>query len=903
MTLKSHPTNITVKDKILLHLLDYPFEKFMDPEELDKKEILSTMPKEVTQEGIAEYVGINWNHVSRVVKEFEKNEWVMRKKAHVIGGGRRRNIYFLTPEGSEVSQNRKVEIDDMTITIVREGKKHSGTVTVLKEKYASDLPLPMMLREIKNIEEDLSNLDEIYLELKEWERVEKEREFIEYSEGIPAIRHFYGRSSEVAEIMEFIESDTKFTVVQGIAGIGKSLLAARLIQDLKAKYNTFYYNLHEWDTIRAVLEQIADFLSQIGKNRLKTYLTAKRRQGGSWYEDTKLMINLNEIYDIIESDFSESNAVLIFDDLQKSEEHIGALFSVFLETLEKVEGIRIVVFTRNIPNFYSTRDISIKGLVKEYRLTGLDLESSKKLLEDKKILIENFDKVYETTGGHPLALELMMSPYDIIRPSDIRRFMHKEVFVKLSKEEIRLLSTVSVFRMPVPAEAFIEEELDYTIIENLVNNVLLEEIPLVGYKVHDLVKEISFSSLPKDHKKELHFKAAKFYEEQKEDESLIEAIFHYLESGSFHEATEIAVENGRVFINRGFLEELRDTYTVSEDDIPPELKADVFMLQGDIAFAIGEWDESIEMFQKALGISDNEMSKKTSNIYRKLGHLFRERSEWDIALDYYNRSLEISNSIDIKEGIGDTYRGIGKVHWRKGEDEEALGNYQKSLDFARINDDLILLGETTIDIGMMYIERSPKDVETYYKQSLEYFEKAKAIYGKANVLNIIGVFYYTQGDFEKALDSWNRCIELSMECGNIHKMAYALFNTADIYASKGDFKKALSNLDKSLSVLEKMNDPLGISYVYQGYGILHTLKEEYSIADKWFQKSIELTTQLNIPINLAERFYEYAQMFKAMKDTTSALSYLTKALDIYEKHNKPEIVNNIKSEIKEIKNK
>ncbi len=96
--------DLTVKDRVLLFLQDFPKETLLDITEMDTDYVVKSLPHDITQEGIAESVKIRWNHASRALKELSGMDFVEKKKANIEGGRRVRFVYFLTPKGYQIAK-------------------------------------------------------------------------------------------------------------------------------------------------------------------------------------------------------------------------------------------------------------------------------------------------------------------------------------------------------------------------------------------------------------------------------------------------------------------------------------------------------------------------------------------------------------------------------------------------------------------------------------------------------------------------------------------------------------------------------------------------------------------------------------------------------------------------------
>lgn len=877
--------------------MDYPKEKYLDPD-WENKEVMATMPLAITQEGIAKAVGIHWNHVSRAIKEFEQAGLVVTKKANIEGGGRRRNVYFLTDEGCKIAGERLKQIRDMYANVIINKETINVKLGDLYDKFSGELEFVDMIRDISNVSEDVLDLDGV-IQFKRKVTI-KEEKYVKVIEGLPAPRHFFGRESELNDVLELIKSDVLVIVIQGIVGIGKSAFVSKLIESLTGKRNIYYYQFHEWDTLRAVLTPLSNFLSRLNKHNLKRFLQSKVRRTSYRHEDEKLTIDLFDIFEIIKKDFDDLDAVLIFDDLHKVSGTIESLFSLFLETLEKVPGPKIIVLTRSVPTFYTMKDLTIKKTVVEYRLGGLDPESSRKILEDKGLKVEDFDKVYEVTGGHPLCLELMSSPYDFVRPSEVTRFVYKEILAKLNHEEKVFLGKLSVFRSPVLPEAFIIDPAQYDILDKLLNQILIEEVPYVGYKAHDLVREMIHLTITSSDNAKWHVEAADYYLEQGDEFSIIEAVYHLIEAKEYEKATEIAIQYGLDLINKGYLDDLKGNFNISEDHIPERLKAEAFILMGSMDFASGEWDRAIKSFESALNATGPKDKRIQAYALRHLGHIARERGEWDRAMDLYKKNLSISEEIRDLTELGETYRSIGKIYWRKGDRDEAEKFFNMAIRCAKEVKNELLECEILIDMAANLLDFDNDTAIKYCKTAIESLEKLGAKYELPRPCNTLGVIYYTLKDLDNALNHWQLAIKNAEITGNVRIKAWALLNIADIYASKGEFEMALKSLRNSTEILLKIQDKAGLAFINMQYGILNAMMKKWDDAENFFQYAINDSIGLGLPFLTAESYYEYGQMYRSKGDKKKAISMLSKAIAIYKKLKKEKLIEKIKEEISEL---
>jgi len=91
--------NVTVNERILLHLMRY--QRNTDDFEV---------PFDLTQYGIAHYIGIQQKHIPRAVKKLKEQGLLEERISHIKMSPRKQKVYFLNPKGFEFATNLKAHI-------------------------------------------------------------------------------------------------------------------------------------------------------------------------------------------------------------------------------------------------------------------------------------------------------------------------------------------------------------------------------------------------------------------------------------------------------------------------------------------------------------------------------------------------------------------------------------------------------------------------------------------------------------------------------------------------------------------------------------------------------------------------------------------------------------------------
>ncbi|MFW5928332.1 MAG: winged helix-turn-helix domain-containing protein, partial [Thermoplasmatota archaeon] len=96
----------TANDKVLVHILSYY-----------GIENTYTQPVEITQEGIAESVGLRQNTVSYAVRNLVKEGLLYDETHRIKGKKQKRKAYYLTEDGVEKAENIKENMKNTPIKV------------------------------------------------------------------------------------------------------------------------------------------------------------------------------------------------------------------------------------------------------------------------------------------------------------------------------------------------------------------------------------------------------------------------------------------------------------------------------------------------------------------------------------------------------------------------------------------------------------------------------------------------------------------------------------------------------------------------------------------------------------------------------------------------------------------
>ena len=288
-------------------------------------------------------------------------------------------------------------------------------------------------------------------------------------------------------------------------------------------------------------------------------------------------------------------------------------------------------------------------------------------------------------------------------------------------------------------------------------------------------------------------------------------------------------------------------------------------------------------------------------LFTSLGDAFRYRGNYEKALNYYKKALELSENLLGREApeTGAAYNNIGMVYGEQGDYEMAIECFMIALQIREK-----VLGQEHLDtVGTYNNIAFVYKYQGNYEKALEYYEKALELSEKvlgrehqytATIYNNIAVVYREQGKYSMAL-AYNtialEILEIVLEREHPY-IASTYNNIALVYKYKGEYEKALEYNKKALEIREKVLGPehpeTAISY--NNIAGVYEVQEEYEKALEYYENALEIIKKAlgSEHPNTATAYNNIAGVYKAQGEYAAALDYYERAMEIYKNALGPE---------------
>ena len=325
---------------------------------------------------------------------------------------------------------------------------------------------------------------------------------------------------------------------------------------------------------------------------------------------------------------------------------------------------------------------------------------------------------------------------------------------------------------------------------------------------------------------------------------------------------------------------------------------------GKAYFYEGDIEKSKQAFEQSLAVFGEIKTRKDSTNYdymhQQFGDFFKNRAQYLIALDFYQRGIKWVPIIYGNSRTGNYY--IGKYNYSQGECYAKMGYPTIAIEYFEKALNNFLIRQEPASIAATYSALATNyEAIKNHQQAAIYFDKALNEYIKIGKERHTGVavIYNNIGSMEDALQNKDEAIyalELSIEIYEeliaqepddikralLHKrLATPITNIIGIYIGKQDFDKADYYFDKLLNLdIHKDDFFLILPDYYRNKSLYFEMNGQQDSALSYANKSIDLSLKIfqQKPVEIVRSYVQKSEILFANQQYDQALAMLQQSL-------------------------
>ncbi len=189
--------------------------------------------------------------------------------------------------------------------------------------------------------------------------------------------------------------------------------------------------------------------------------------------------------------------------------------------------------------------------------------------------------------------------------------------------------------------------------------------------------------------------------------------------------------------------------------------------------------------------------------------------------------------------------------------------------------------EALYRLSMLYMNTNPSQTVEYAKQGLEISQKTGNENGTSICLNSLGGAYYNLGNFDMALNYYEKRFRLTTKMRDTLGMAGSMDNISIVMIHKGEYEKALDLRSKSNKIYLKAGDLVHMANGYVWIGNIYKIKGDLAEALRHYLEANKIFEANNKENPLATSFVNMASIYRTLKQYDKSIQYAQQAKDIF----------------------
>jgi len=242
-------------------------------------------------------------------------------------------------------------------------------------------------------------------------------------------------------------------------------------------------------------------------------------------------------------------------------------------------------------------------------------------------------------------------------------------------------------------------------------------------------------------------------------------------------------------------------------------------------------------YQLALQAGQNAVRiyPQVAGAHQCLGETYYYLGDFNLSIKELKIAEKLTNSKDV---LGAIYSAIGTDYYNLGDLNNALLYNYRALEIARDLNNQEGESSALNNIAEIYDEQGNYDKALeYYNKSLQLTSEPSSI---ATTYSNIASVYSDKGDYNKAVEYYKKAIELDQESGDYHDTAGVMLNLGNAYTDLKNFSEAQYYLQKGLLMMQKLGDKYWEALGYAYFGKLYLAQNKKALSKEYFTKAYNL---------------------------------------------------------------
>jgi tetratricopeptide (TPR) repeat protein/DNA-binding SARP family transcriptional activator len=301
----------------------------------------------------------------------------------------------------------------------------------------------------------------------------------------------------------------------------------------------------------------------------------------------------------------------------------------------------------------------------------------------------------------------------------------------------------------------------------------------------------------------------------------------------------------------------------------------------------GEWRNILRI---AAFAARHERKRQCADLTHAIGEFLQTNGYWTDALAAHALALEACRDIDDLAGIARAAFDLSFMSLRTGDNDAAFRHAGDALAAYRALDDLRGQAAALGRLGIIHRHFGRfRDALAYHQEAIDLWRRTDDVLGMAQALSNAGITYSDLGRYAEAAPKFDQALKLYRQVGDRRGEAKELNNIGSVLDEQGFHRDAMRNYLASLEIFLKISNRPNISLLGHNIGRVHHYKGNYEDALSAYRMALATYRAIGDLEHQAHAFCDIGSAYYCMECPSEALIHHEKALAIADKIGDPRL--------------
>jgi tetratricopeptide (TPR) repeat protein len=297
---------------------------------------------------------------------------------------------------------------------------------------------------------------------------------------------------------------------------------------------------------------------------------------------------------------------------------------------------------------------------------------------------------------------------------------------------------------------------------------------------------------------------------------------------------------------------------------------------GERAEAGGDYLTAAAAYRAVAVVADDALAAEA---HFCLGRVTWRQGRFEAALVEFETALTLASRSGDVELWARVENGIGAVHYARGEYASARRAYAASL--ARTASDG-MRGKTILNLGVI------ENIEGNYENALEHYERAYRLLTECGDVASATLAVHNRGMVQADLQRWDAAessyliaLTLATDSGNREMVAKTLVNRSELLVERGALREAIDHCDHALAIYDDVGDEVGRGEALRWRGHALGRAGELTSAERSATEALQIAVRSGARLLEAEAARDLGILRGMLGDVEGGEKVLRRALALF----------------------